>query len=704
MGIFVGIHFLHKYELFSEEHLLRALQKIMPDLQHIAGGVYSFQQHKDPFKFLYIEVEKKGGLPFSLVERKLLRQNLKEVLKRGVERLHPSIFMLSNEEEIVKNILLLSREIRVLRDLPQVMIHFDEQSEKEVSFQILVAYLGKKDLSLLDFFEQSQVAYLPLREQIVRHLRKKYPVRAQFFKLTLSKTSEMLRSDLSLNFYAAREKICNLLSNAFGEFRDYNGGLILKQGETLTKFKEAFSSSSPELLDNFFYAITPIEAQATLPLNSLSILFELFVEGQNHCLLRKKDHFAKIAQYEGETYAFFKIKGCSDLEQFIEEFKHLQKYLISVRLGIEDATCLCYLFRGNVIAEHNLFVNLFHRAIESWKNKGEGTKTLRLAIDVKILSLDPRIQGGEGTKVILRMLFEGLMRFDPSGQVIFGMAKSVRVSRDKKKYTFQLRPAHWSNDTPVTANDFVYAWRTLLSPSFKTPFAYLFYPIKNAQEIKEGRLDPTCLGVQALGKNILEIQLASPTPYFLELLAQSQFSPIHAAVDQLHPTWSNQEGMEYICNGAFLLRKKYSYQGCELVKNPYYYDTAKVQIDRVTIKSALLPEIREMFIRDEIDWLGFPTGAISLSSLPLTHGETLALPNDSSYWYIFNTQQYPFHSVKIRRAFASVVDRAQILQAISPGYWPAFTPVSLKHSQTCLLKESQQKATGERSWQGECTV
>ena len=89
---------------------------------------------------------------------------------------------------------------------------------------------------------------------------------------------------------------------------------------------------------------------------------------------------------------------------------------------------------------------------------------------------------------ILRLLFEGLTRFNKNGQVENAVAESIDVSTDLKEYTFKLRPALWNDGSPVSAYDFEYAWKKVLSPDFKTAFASLFYPIKNAKEAKEGKL------------------------------------------------------------------------------------------------------------------------------------------------------------------------------------------------------------------------
>ena len=40
------------------------------------------------------------------------------------------------------------------------------------------------------------------------------------------------------------------------------------------------------------------------------------------------------------------------------------------------------------------------------------------------------------------------------------------ISEDGLTYTFKIRDAQWSNGTPVTAHDFVYAWQRAIDPAY----------------------------------------------------------------------------------------------------------------------------------------------------------------------------------------------------------------------------------------------
>jgi oligopeptide transport system substrate-binding protein len=172
---------------------------------------------------------------------------------------------------------------------------------------------------------------------------------------------------------------------------------------------------------------------------------------------------------------------------------------------------------------------------------------------------------------------------------------------------------------------------------------------------------------------------------------QPQFAPINPAIDQSQPTWPHHEDKDYVCNGPFVLKKNNPSRFYELIKNPTYHHSSKIFLDSISVRHAQSAEIREMFLRDEIDWIGFPTGTIDLPSLPLDQGETIVLHNDSVYWYVFNTRRFPFNHVKIRQALALTVNRARLLQTLPPGHWPAFNALPFQRSGGYLMEESQRK-------------
>lgn len=152
---------------------------------------------------------------------------------------------------------------------------------------------------------------------------------------------------------------------------------------------------------------------------------------------------------------------------------------------------------------------------------------LRVANSGEPDSLDPHQVSGNWEDRIVGDMFMGLTTEAADGTVIPGAAESWTISDDGLTYTFTLRDHTWSDGTPVTADDFVFGFRRILDPATAAEYAYLLYPIKNAEAINNGsQTDPEALGARAVDPNTLEITLEQPRSYFLELLTHYTSFPI----------------------------------------------------------------------------------------------------------------------------------------------------------------------------------
>lgn len=112
-----------------------------------------------------------------------------------------------------------------------------------------------------------------------------------------------------------------------------------------------------------------------------------------------------------------------------------------------------------------------------------------------------------------------------------GGAVSHDLSADKKVWTFHLRKdARWSNGDPITARDYVFSWRRMLEEPGE--YSYLFYYILNMQKYGDSYAKGESIGwdqvgVKAKDDFTLEVTLANPVSYLLELVAFPPFYPRH---------------------------------------------------------------------------------------------------------------------------------------------------------------------------------
>ncbi|MFK4998322.1 ABC transporter substrate-binding protein [Bacillus sp. N9] len=147
-------------------------------------------------------------------------------------------------------------------------------------------------------------------------------------------------------------------------------------------------------------------------------------------------------------------------------------------------------------------------------------------------ALHPGLAQGTHDSWILEHAFEGLTKKTPEGEIVPGMAEKWDVSDDGLVWTFQLKDGmKWSNGDPVVAEDFEYAWKFALNPESASDYAYQLYYLEGAEEYNSSENEAEYealeekVGVIAKDEKTLEVKLAQPTPYFLDLTSFTHTIP-----------------------------------------------------------------------------------------------------------------------------------------------------------------------------------
>lgn len=276
LGILAGLNFLKEHELFEAEHLVAAIRQILPAAQFVTGSSLLDPLKEASIQTVYLEIEKMDGMDFSIDEVQLLKNHLADRLKGHIEQLTHPIYMPRNEEEVLRNIVSLSRQIRFVNDIPQVIISFDETRDSELCFTIILLRVYQEgEPTLQELFSNSKIKYIPDRVRKVGTLRRKYVKEATVFRTTIE-TQRFLRPDHSVDLYRARQFIFEELRKVIGDVRDYNGGMILKQNEQLTALKTSLgkiAQSHQLLIEKFFHALNPMEMRTSCEIDTLKNLF-----------------------------------------------------------------------------------------------------------------------------------------------------------------------------------------------------------------------------------------------------------------------------------------------------------------------------------------------------------------------------------------------------------------------------------------------
>ena len=123
-------------------------------------------------------------------------------------------------------------------------------------------------------------------------------------------------------------------------------------------------------------------------------------------------------------------------------------------------------------------------------------------------SLDVHQSSGVSEANIQRDLFEGLVAEGPDASLIPGAAERWEISQDGTVYTFHLRQdGRWSNGDPVTAGDFVYAFHRGLAPETAAAYAFILYPVANAEQFVGGEISEyTKLQAESREQALLRMQ------------------------------------------------------------------------------------------------------------------------------------------------------------------------------------------------------
>ena len=205
-----------------------------------------------------------------------------------------------------------------------------------------------------------------------------------------------------------------------------------------------------------------------------------------------------------------------------------------------------------------------------------GTVTLALADEPPQLDSTRSTDGL--SNMVLGHVTEGLIRNGEGGELAPGVAERWEITETGA--TFWLRPdARWSDGKPVTAHDFVFAWRKTVDPKTASEYATIFFGIKNAEAINKGLMPLTSLGVQALGDRVLRVELVRPVPYFDKLMVFKSFNPIREDFFNATAGRYGADADTLLYNGPFKITRWVHGAHLRMEKNQTYWDKDRVKVN-----------------------------------------------------------------------------------------------------------------------------
>ena len=182
--------------------------------------------------------------------------------------------------------------------------------------------------------------------------------------------------------------------------------------------------------------------------------------------------------------------------------------------------------------------------------------------------------------MVLDHVMEGLLRYDQHGELVGGVAE--RWELEGTTMTFWLRDnARWSNGQQVTAHDFEFAWKNLLSPSIGSQYAFILYPILNAEKANNGEVPLDEVGVEAVDDTTLVVTLETPIAYFERMVAFVTYLPANEAFYRQTNGRYGADAHEMLYNGPFIMSSWVHGASLRLEKNPYYWDADRIKLDAI---------------------------------------------------------------------------------------------------------------------------
>ncbi len=295
-------------------------------------------------------------------------------------------------------------------------------------------------------------------------------------------------------------------------------------------------------------------------------------------------------------------------------------------------------------------------------------------------------------------------------------AERWEVSEDGRTYTFYIRnDAYWSNGDPLTAHDYIYAWRRAIIPDTAAGYAFFLFAIEGAQDFynfRETQLEAyveetketggseeraTELWVEALEKcdemvrmravddKTIELTINQRTDYFLDLVAFATYMPVHRASVEAGVTYNAESGTRMddptywndperlISNGPYVLNKRKFRQYSYLTANPYYWNRGALK-NQSLLARIIADDMAMLMAYDQgvVDYVPLVSTGTAHDLVADERNDVHVVPLAGTYIYNFNClpklkngDPNPLADWRVRRALSSAIDRRQLGERVT---------------------------------------
>jgi len=344
----------------------------------------------------------------------------------------------------------------------------------------------------------------------------------------------------------------------------------------------------------------------------------------------------------------------------------------------------------------------------------------------EVQSLDPPVGTGQNEGRVYMALYEGLVIYDPKTMGAYpGIAEKWDINADFTEFTFHLRKtARFSNGDPITAEDFVWSLRRGLDPKFAAEYAYIAYPILNAEGYNSGgsfvrdkvtgqfELEPAThtrrfvtsdakpepgkefvpiraedVGVQAVDPATVRYTMTQPSPYFLGMMAHQFFVVVHRKTIEKYGNANWVLPKNIVTSGPFHLTQWVPYDRIVALKDPMYWDAANVRLEEIRFYPAEdSTTMMNLYKAGAVDALPNHCVPLPWNDFIRPLKDYMDAPEEGNFYLQINITRAPMNDIRVRKAFSLSLNReamakfrriAKPLSAFIPnGIYPGYPAVN----------------------------
>lgn len=366
-------------------------------------------------------------------------------------------------------------------------------------------------------------------------------------------------------------------------------------------------------------------------------------------------------------------------------------------------------------------------------------------------SFDPALAAAPPETDAVRALYEGLTETDPLTLAeVPGVAESWSASEDFKTWTFRLRRnAKWSNGKPVTAGDFVRAWRRLVKLGDKTAHRGLLANVVGVPKLGlEGQISTTEAAEQLLGSNsnqsaplaplqglrqnttnantaqppasgdtnanvsaqppappvnsaaalgvvaeddlTLKVSLVLPDKEFPKLVANPIFRPIFSSGEEFVGKELNSN---IVTNGPFRV-SKIDQAGIVFERSGNYWNRDSIRLERVHMVAAESPEkALSAYRAGELDAITNADFSPLVLKLLSPYDDFRKTVHSALNFYEVNSEKAPFSDRRVREALSNAIERDRLSEGETEGVTrPALSFLPYASAGKAKLTQDKEKA------------